>query len=522
MSETEDDKPNPSLGDIKFSSDFEPNTLVYDANTSTPPRLLESGPLPKIPAPKPEPVPVVPPVVERVAHFRILSKIGEGGMGVVYRATDEYLQRFVALKVLVGGKAEAIDRESTQRLLREARAASRISHPNVVTVYAAGEFDGIPFIAMEYVEGKELASLISKRALDTERALEIAAQIAEGLGAAHDQGIVHRDIKPANILVCANGSIKILDFGLAKPGQLRGVEDETPARGTGEFADSLDALDFYHTQAGVIWGSLRYMSPEQFTGDAVDARSDVFSLGVVLYQMLTGTMPFVAKKPREQLAALLNQKPPQLRSINMRIPDYVQRVVDQSLARDRDFRYASGSAMAAELRTALQRLRAFGDVEIEDSGLAATSGPLDVHRVPAAAPAKVEAPTAEPRSRPFGVDSLTEFPPGSPFTFVIISPNVYPWTPRGTSIAGGNAQGTAVALMGEMYEVVAADQQRADLNRYFLTRWPENTIIRRVFDYTPEVTNTVFSAARARESDATSGPLGSVISNLFGKRRKDG
>jgi serine/threonine protein kinase len=522
MSSTEDDKPEAALGDIKFASDFEPNTLVYDANTATPPRLLDSGPLNTRPAPEPK---APPEAVERIAHFRILSKIGEGGMGVVYRANDEYLQRLVALKVLGVGKAKEIDHEHTQRLLREARAASRINHPNVVTVYAAGEFEGIPFIAMEYVEGKELASLIGGRGLDTERSLEIAAQVAEGLGAAHDQGIVHRDIKPANILVCANGKIKILDFGLAKPGQMRGLDEVVqPIRSTAELADSVDALDFYHTQAGVIWGSLRYMSPEQFTGDAVDARSDVFSLGVVLYQMLTGKLPFVAKKPREQLAALLHQEVPPLRQNNLRIPDAVQRIVDRSLARDRDLRYSSGAAMAADLRTALKRLEAFGDVEIEDAGSVATStsGPLrqpDSGDRPGAGP--VEEDGAGPRTQQVGLDSVTYFAAGSRFDLVIISPNVYPWAPRGARYTGSTAQGSAVALGSDVYEVVAADQQRADLNRYFLVKWPEQSIIRKVFDYTPDVTYRARDAARAREAESGSGPLGSVISNLFGKRRKD-
>ena len=222
----------------------------------------------------------------------------------------------------------------------------------------------------------------------------------------------------------------------------------------------------------------------------------------------------------EQLAALLHQKPQPLRHFSMRIPDYVQRVVDLSLARDRDFRYASGAAMAADLRTALQRLRAFGDVEIEDAGLSGASGPLDsAQKVTPPAP-KREA--AQPQSRSFGVDTITGFGPGSPFDMVIISPNVYPWTTRGASIAGGAAQGTAISIEGEMFEVVAADQQRADLNRYFLVRWPENTIIRRVFDYTPDLTARLQAAARARESESNSGPLGSVISNLFGKRRRDG
>ncbi len=206
------------------SPDFEPNMFVFDVETSTPPRLLESQRV-EPPAPPAQPKPAEPsrPHVapERVAHFKIVSKIGEGGMGVVYRASDEYLQRLVALKVLGRVQGEQIDAENTQRLLREARAASRISHPNVVTIYAAGEQDGVAFIAMEYVEGVELSKIVGPQGLDTDRALHIASQIADGLAAAHAQGIVHRDIKPANILVCTGDKVKILDFGLAKPGRLK-------------------------------------------------------------------------------------------------------------------------------------------------------------------------------------------------------------------------------------------------------------------------------------------------------------
>jgi serine/threonine protein kinase len=501
------DESAPPVGEIRFSADFEPNTLIYDAYTSSPPRLLEPEPA----AAPPDAPSAGPGILGRVAHFRILGKIGEGGMGVVYRATDEYLQRLVALTVLNAGKSAAVDVENTQRLLREARAASRISHPNVVTVFAAGEEDGYSFIAMEYVEGQELGKLIGSDGLDVERALEIGAQIGEGLGAAHDQGIVHRDIKPANVLVCEGDRIKILDFGLAKPGGVRNLAGTPLPRKTADLPETADALDFYNTQAGVIWGSLRYMSPEQFSGDAVDARSDVFSLGVVLYQMLTGKLPFAAKSPREQLAALLRHAPAPLRQFRMRIPDAVQAIVDRALARDRDQRYVSGNALASDLRTALRRIREFGDLEIEDA-----AGPKIA---PAMRRAPAPAAPQEPRQLAVGPDSLTYVPPGSQFDAVIVSPHVYPWAPRGSRQAGGAASGTAVNLFGETYEVLAADQQRIDLNRYFLGRWAAHSIIRRVFDYTPEVVEEYTAVTRNRGTDGAGNPLGSVLNNLFGKRR---
>jgi serine/threonine protein kinase len=509
------------VGAIEFSVDFEPNTLVYDAYTASPPRLLDSAALGAPPAPASRPAAGA---LSRVAHFKILGKIGEGGMGVVYRANDEYLQRLVALKVLTVGKDGNDDAENTQRLLREARAASRIAHPNVVTVYAAGETDGHPFIAMEFVEGEELGKLIGPEGLDTARALDIAAQVSEGLGAAHAQGIVHRDIKPANVLVCAGDRVKILDFGLAKPGGVLPAPGSGSLRSEADLPDSIGALDFYNTQAGVIWGSLRYMSPEQFTGDALDARSDVFSLGIVLYQMLTGTLPFVSKSPRGQLAVLLRHEPTPIRQLRLRVPEAVEKIVDRALSRDRDFRYPNGDALAADLRTALRRLRELGDVEIED----AAAGARSVAGVASGAAPRPDpsarpepAPEAErPRQISVGVDTVTFFPPGSQFDAVILSPHVYPWSPRGSQHAGSTAAGTAVGVLGETYEVVAADQQRANLNRYFLARWTTGTIIRRVAEYSPELVGR--HAALGRERDAGSKPIGSVITNIFGKRRRDG
>lgn len=516
MTDQEDERGEsaPRVGEIRFSAKFEPNTLIYDADTASPPRLRDaSGPVRG-----PVSTPADANVGGHVAHFRLVSKIGAGGMGVVYRATDEYLQRQVALKVLNLGKGDADDVENTQRLLREARAASRISHPNVVTVFAAGEHEGVAFIAMEFVEGQELGRLIGSRGLDTDRALGIAAQVAEGLDAAHAQGIVHRDVKPANVLVSDGDRVKILDFGLAKPGQARDIgSPRTSARSAEELPDSIDALDFYNTQAGVIWGSLRYMSPEQFTGDRVDARSDVFSLGILLYQMLTGVLPFVANKPREQFAALLNQTPPPLKQFRLRIPDMVQAIVDRALARDRDMRYPSGGALAADLRTAARRLSELGDVEIED----AAHGSRRLSTTAALAEGPAGGTTNEPRQVTFGTDSVTLFPDGAQFDAVILSPNVYPWLPRGSRLPGGGAGGTTIMLLGQIYEVVAADQQHSKLNRYFLYRWSDTSIVRRVFDYTPEVVAEHAAARESQRPDRTTPARGSVISNLFGRRRKE-
>lgn len=515
-----------SLISRRQSPDFEPNMFVFDVETSTPPRLIESQQVEPPPARPAEPArPHVAP--ERVAHFKIVSKIGEGGMGVVYRASDEYLQRLVALKVLGRVQGEVIDAENTQRLLREARAASRISHPNVVTIYAAGEQDGVAFIAMEYVEGVELSKIVGPQGLDTDRALHIASQIAEGLAAAHAQGIVHRDIKPANILVCSGDKVKILDFGLAKPGRLK--ERDVPASAEGSPSpESLDSLNFYNTQAGVIWGSLRYMSPEQFGGESVDGRSDVFSLGIVLYQMLTGQLPFVAKKPREQLAALLRQTPPPLRNYRLRIPDSVQTIVDRALAKDRDMRFGTAFEMAAELRTAATRLRDFGDVEFEDvaaSTRAAESRPAVRQPEPPSAaapspgrpaPTAVAAPLGVRYDQRFAPDTVAYFPEGSEYDAVVISRNVYPWQPRAARGTGAVGNGTAVGFNNELFEVRAVDPRPDGIVRYFLVRWPTHSVLRKVFDYDAGVVRSYTGEMRVESGKGISG----ILSNLFGSRTK--
>ncbi|MCC6744372.1 MAG: serine/threonine protein kinase [Acidobacteria bacterium] len=522
MTDESDGNEKRSSQSRRQTPDFEPNMFVFDVETSTPPRLIDSERVAPADPPKPAAPPRPKVAPERVAHFKIVSKIGEGGMGVVYRASDEYLQRLVALKVLGSDQGEAADTENTQRLLREARAASRISHPNVVTIYAAGEQDGVAFIAMEYVEGVELSKIVGPQGLDTERALSIASQIADGLAAAHSQGIVHRDIKPANILVCRDDKVKILDFGLAKPGRLK-ERYQQPSPDGSPSPESLDSLNFYNTQAGVIWGSLRYMSPEQFGGEAVDGRSDVFSLGIVLYQMLTGQLPFVAKKPREQLTALLKQTPPPLRNYRLRIPDSVQAIVDRALAKDRDLRFGTAFEMAAELRTIATRLRDFGDDEIEDvSASTRVSHSLPLPK-PAPAPAPPPRVPAAPVAAPLGVrydqrfapDTVAYFPEGSDFDAVIISRNVYPWQPRSTRGTGAVGNGTAIGFNNDVFEVRAIDPRPDGIIRYFLAQWPAHAVLRRPFEYDAGVVRAYTGEMRV-ESKGISG----LLTSIFGSRSR--
>ena len=212
-----------------------------------------------------------------VSHYEILAKLGEGGMGVLYKARDSRLDRLVALKILRPDKVK--DPERRRRFVQEARAASALNHPHIVTVYDIGEADGVHFIAMEYVEGTTLADRIGRRGLPLPDALKHAAQIADALAQAHAKGIVHRDLKPANVMVTADGSTKVLDFGLAKL-----VETDVSEGETTEFNPL--------TEEGMIVGTAAYMSPEQAQGRRVDARSDIFSFGSVLYEMVTGRRAF--------------------------------------------------------------------------------------------------------------------------------------------------------------------------------------------------------------------------------------
>ena len=293
-----------------------------------------------------------PVISETISHYRILKKLGEGGMGEVYLAEDARLGRQVALKFLPASYQYDPDRRA--RFLKEARAASALRTPNIAAIYDIGEHDQIMFIVMEYVEGELLSRRVERGIMDARETIHIATQIADALDEAHTLGIVHRDIKGSNLMITSRGLVKMLDFGLAK------VMEARPKTDSSDFTVPLGQ----QTAAGIVLGTVSYMSPEQALGRDVDHRTDLFSLGVVIYEMLTARLPFGGNSPTEIIDNILHQEPPPVSRFNNNVPAELERIARKCLEKDRERRYQSAREVATDLRNLRRDL---------DSGALSTS-----------------------------------------------------------------------------------------------------------------------------------------------------
>ncbi len=292
-----------------------------------------------------------------IAHYQILEKLGEGGMGVVYKARDTHLDRFVAIKVLPPEKVA--DPERKRRFVQEAKAASALNHPNIITIHDIGQADGIDYIAMEYAAGKRLDRLIPRHGMPLSEALKCGVQIADALAAAHGAGIVHRDLKPGNVMVTDKGQVKVLDFGLAKL-------TETAESGEDFETRTIRDEEAPRTGEGRIMGTAAYMSPEQAQGKKVDARSDIFSFGSLLYEMVTGRRAFQGDSVVSTLAAIIHKEP---ESFGSKVPHDLEKVITRCLRKDPGRRFQT----MADLKVALEELK-----EESDSGTLETVGPAKV------------------------------------------------------------------------------------------------------------------------------------------------
>ena len=318
-----------------------------------------------------------------ISHYRVTHQLGAGGMGVVYGADDDRLGRQVALKFIPEDMAR--DRQAIERFRVEARTASGLNHPNICTVYDIGEHDGHPFIVMEWMKGQTLHDRLSTGMLKVPQIIDFGIEIADALDAAHAQGIVHRDIKPANIFLTDRGHVKVMDFGLAK---LLSAQDGITTQ-----AQAIEAL----TQPGMALGTSSYMSPEQAAGDTIDGRSDLFSLGIVLYECAAGRRPFTGNSARAVLSAILHTAPVAPGLFNEDLPQRLQQVISDCLEKDPDLRYQNAASLRADLKRVKRDLESGRTASVTpagDSRTASAPGGARVLESRTARPDQIAEPTA--------------------------------------------------------------------------------------------------------------------------------
>src|SRR5215510_10936488 len=277
------------------------------------------------------------PVNTSISHYRIISRLGAGGMGEVYLAEDTLLDRRVAIKFI--SSDSTADEQAQKRLVREARAAAKLDHPNICSIYEVGREDSRSFIVMQYIDGETLARCISRQPLELSEALEIAIQVVDALAEAHSHGIVHRDIKPQNIMLTARGQAKVMDFGLAKVVSERSLTESS--------ADTETQL----TVPGIVMGTAPYMSPEQIRGEHLDARSDIFNFAAVFYEMVSGRQPFTAETAADTFSAILTREPPPLSRYVSEAPSQFQWIVSKALRKNKKERYQTAKELFVDLRT---------------------------------------------------------------------------------------------------------------------------------------------------------------------------